>query len=271
MKEKIGFIGLGEMGRPMAKRLVSHGYGVTVFDVVPAALEELTRAGAKAASSPGEVARASEATIVMVRDTAQSESVIFGPNGVMEGAGRGSTIIVMSSVLPSFVQKVAQMGKSKGVGVLDAAVSGAKMGAEAGTLAIMAGGSKDLVDKYRPMLEAMGKIIHCGDVGAGQTVKLTNNIALYINLLAANEAVSFGLKNGVKEEVLIEVMKQGTANSWVVQNWKFVNPAGRVGPVHWGIPVKDTLTALQVAREVDQSLPITALVAKLLEQLEKSK
>ncbi|MFC2027539.1 NAD(P)-dependent oxidoreductase [Chloroflexota bacterium] len=269
MTQKVGFVGLGEMGKPMAKRIVSNGYGLTVFDVMAGPVEELVAAGAKAAGTPREVAQASEVTITMVRDTPQSEAVIFGSDGVMEGAKQGSAIVIMSSVLPSFCQKVAQEASQKGVEVLDAAVSGARMGAEAGTLAIMAGGSKDVVEKYRALLETMGKITHCGDVGSGQVVKLANNIALYISLFASQEAVSFGTKNGVNEDVILEVLKQGTGNNWAIQNWQFANPTGRVGPVHWGIPEKDISMAMQVAREVNHPVPLTERVSQIVGELIK--
>jgi len=266
--EKVGFIGLGEMGKPMAKRILSHGHELTVFDVVPAAVDELVQSGAKAVGTPKEVAAASNTVITMVRDTAQSESVILGPNGVMEGANPGSTIIVMSSVLPSFVKKLAKLGKEKGVDVLDAAVTGAKMGAESGTLTIMAGGSPDLLERHRSVLETMGKIVHCGEVGNGQVVKITNNMALYNNLLACREAIEFGKKNGVSEDLLIEVMKQGTGNSWVVQNWQFTNPDGKIGPAHWGIPRKDLQMAKDVAGESGHAIPIIEAISQIVTDLE---
>ena len=269
MAQKIGFIGLGEMGKPMAKRIVSNGYELTVFDVMAGPVEELVAAGAKAASTPREVAQVSDITITMVRDTPQTEAVVLGADGVMEGAKQGSTTIIMSSVLPSFCQKVAQEGARKGVRVLDAAVSGARMGAEAGTLAIMVGGNKDIVEKHRTLLETMGRITHCGDVGAGQVVKLANNIALYISLFASQEAVSFGTKNGVNEDVILEVLKQGTGNNWAIQNWQFANPTGRVGPVHWGIPEKDLSMATQVAREVNHPVPLTECVSRIVGELIK--
>lgn len=269
MTQKVGFIGLGEMGKPMAKRILSHGHEVKVFDVVPAAIEEIIQHGAKAAGSPKEVAEASSATITMVRDTAQSEEVIFGPDGVMGGAGRGSAIIIMSSVVPSFCRRVAHEGVKKGIDVLDAAVSGAKIGAEAGTLAIMVGGNEDVVEKHRSLLETMGRITHCGDVGAGQVVKLSNNIALYISLFASQEAVSFGTKNGVDEEVILEVLKQGTGNNWAIQNWQFANPTGRVGPVHWRIPEKDLGMAIEVASQANHPVPLTERVSQIVGELIK--
>ncbi len=268
MTEKVGFIGLGDIGLPMAKRIVTRGYEVTVCGHVRREpIEEMKKSGAREVRSPKEVALASDVTITMVRDDAQSQEVILGSDGVVEGARGGSGIIMMSTLSPAFCRKVGEAGKAKGVHVLDAPVTGTRMRAETGELGIIVGGEKELVEKYRPILETMGKIIYCGDLGAGEVVKLANNMALLINLCACHEAISWGIKNGASEEVLVELMKQGTGNSWVVQNWHYVKPMMKAVPSPWGIPIKDLSLAIDIANQIEYPVPFTALASQLIRRL----
>lgn len=270
MRERVGFIGLGEMGKPMAKRLLHCGYQVTVCGHSRRGpVEEVKEAGAREVGSPQEVASHSDVAITMVRDAAQTESVVLGAEGVLEGALEGSAIIVMSTVGPDLCRRIGMKGGEKGVEVIDAAVSGASIGAERGTLAIMAGGRKDVVERYRPLLETMGKVIYCGDVGAGQVAKLANNLVLYVNLFACQEAVALAVANGVSEETVTEVMRLGTGNNWVIQNWHFANPKGRIGPGHWAVPLKDMDMAVGIAGGAGRSVPISKLVRYIIESLER--
>jgi 3-hydroxyisobutyrate dehydrogenase-like beta-hydroxyacid dehydrogenase len=223
MKRKIGFIGLGEMGFPMAKRLIDDGHKLIVFDIVKEPLLHLRDAGAEVAESAKEVTEKSEIVIVMVRTTAQAERVISGDKGVLEGATRGSTILLMSTIDPFAVKKLAGLAKEKGVDLLDAAVSGAKQGAEAGTLTVMVGGVEDAFRRCKPIFDVLGKnIFYLGDVGMGESAKLINNLLLLVNMSAAYEAVALGKKAGVKMDVLFNLLKVSTGNSWVIEHWDMV-------------------------------------------------
>lgn len=261
MSARIGFIGLGEMGLPMAKRVVSHDYEVAVCGHVRREpVEEMKSLGAKEVKTAREVAQASDVTITMLRDEVSTGELILGAEGVMEGAKEGSGIIMMSTLSPAFCRKVAEAGKAKSIGVLDAPVTGTSMRAETGELGIMVGGDEALMEKYRPLLETMGKIIYCGDVGVGEVVKLANNMALMINLQGALEAISWGIRNGADEKLLVELMKMGTGGSWVVQNWGFVRSMNvDPPPASFYLLAKDLDCALRIGHEIGQPCPLAAL------------
>ena len=175
----VGFVGLGIMGRPMVRNLMGAGYSLTVYDVVATAMEEMATDGAAVASSAREVAANNPVVITMVPDSADSEAAILGPDGVLEGASAGSTVIDMSSIAPGMSQKIAAACDAAGVAFLDAPVSGGEPKAIDGTLAIMVGGKSDVFDEYIDMLGVMGaSIVLCGDYGAGNTTKLANQIVV---------------------------------------------------------------------------------------------
>jgi 3-hydroxyisobutyrate dehydrogenase-like beta-hydroxyacid dehydrogenase len=277
MVKKVGFIGLGDIGLPMAKRVASHGYEVTVCGHVRREpIEEMKKVGAREVNSPKEVASASDVTITMVRDVPQSQEVILGPNGVMEGSRKGSGIIIMSTLPPQFCQEVAQAGKRKGVDVLDAPVSGTRLRAADGTLTLMVGGEVEVIEKYRPVLETMGKIVHCGGVGTGEIAKLANNMALLNNIVGLVEALEWGTKCGATEEQLIEIMKTSTGDSVAVrghftfkENFRKYKPhilPGEV-PSLFTLAVKDLEIALRIADEMELSIPLTALTHHLIPRL----
>jgi 2-hydroxy-3-oxopropionate reductase len=261
MTPKIGFIGLGEVGLPMARRVISHGYVVTVCGHVRREpVEEMKKLGAKEADSPKGVAQVSDVIITAVRDDPQSDEVILGSHGVMEGVRDGSGIIMMSALSPRFCRDVGRVAETKGVGVLDAPVTGTRLRAATGELGIMVGGDKKLVEEYRPILETMGRVIHCGELGMGEIAKLASNMAVMINVQGAFEAISWGVKNGADEELLVELMKLGTADSWVVQNWEFVKSMNvEPPPATFHLGAKDLDYALRIAHEVGQPCPLAAL------------
>lgn len=267
MVEKVGFIGLGDIGLPMAKCLVAKGYEVTVCGHVRREpVEEMKKAGARAVDTPKEVALASEVTITMVIDDAQSEEVILKPGGVMEGSSEGSGIILMSTLSPAFCRRVGQVGKERGVGVLDAPVSGTRLRAATGDLTLMVGGERDLVEKYRAVLETMGKITYCGDLGAGEIVKLVNNMNLLIGMNGLVEALRWGIKNGGNEDTLIETLKTGTGNSWVVEHWKDyvrANITAPTRPMIRDLGLKDLKLALDIADEMKMPLPLAAVACQM--------
>jgi 3-hydroxyisobutyrate dehydrogenase len=223
MKTTIGFIGVGEMGFPMAKRLIDAGYKLSIFDIAREPLASLLNAGAQIGGSPKEVAEKSEVVIVMVRTTMQAERVIGGDNGVLEGIPRGSTILLMSTVDPFMVKKLERLAQEKAVYFLDAPVSGAKQGAEAGTLTVMVGGSEEAFNRCKAIFNTLGKnIFYLGEAGMGESAKLINNLLLLVNMCTVYEAVVLAKKAGVKMDVLFNLIKVSTGNSWVIDHWDMV-------------------------------------------------
>jgi 2-hydroxy-3-oxopropionate reductase len=261
MVKKVGFIGLGDIGLPMAKCVVKGGYEVTVCaHIRRQPVEEMKSSGAKEAKTAKAVAEASEVTITMLRDDVDTGEVVLGANGVMEGAKEGSGIILMSTLSPAFCRRVGEVAKAKNVGVLDAPVTGARMRAATGQLAIMVGGDRKLMERYRPILETMGTITYCGDLGMGEIVKLANNMALTITTHGVYEAVSWGIKNGADEDLLVSLMKMGTANSWTVQNWEHIKSIQvEPQPAMLRLGIKDIDYILKIAHEVEQPCPLLAL------------
>jgi 3-hydroxyisobutyrate dehydrogenase-like beta-hydroxyacid dehydrogenase len=219
MKEmKVGFIGLGAMGKPMAVNVFGAGFETAVYDIRKEPVEELQKLGAKVCGSPKEVAAMSDAVISMVRDDKQTEEAIYGKDGVLDGLEKG-VIITMSTISPGLVQKLALKTKD-GVEVLDAPVSGGVMGAEAGTLTIMAGGKSEVLDQYRSVLEAMGKrIIYCGGAGAGLVAKLTNSMIVEVTVAGILESLSLAGKEGIDPSVLFSIYRTSTAGSWLIEHW----------------------------------------------------
>lgn len=262
---KVGFIGLGDIGLPMAKRIVTGGFETTVCGHVRRApIEEMKKLGAHEAKTPKEVAQASDATIIMVQNDKQAEEVIFGPTGLLEGVKKGDGIVLMGTFSPAFCRKVAESANPKGVDVFDAPVVGARMGAEAGTLGISVGGDKDALEKYRHVLERLGKITYCGHLGMGQIVKLVNNMAAIINARVAYEAIAWGIRNGATEELLVTHMKNGSGGSFVVQNWGWLKSMMTdPPPPTYYVGAKDLSYALAISHEIGQPCPIAGLVCEL--------
>jgi 2-hydroxy-3-oxopropionate reductase len=265
MAERVGFIGLGDIGLPMAKRVVSHGYDVIICGHLRREpIEEMKRMGAKEVKTTREVAQVSDVTITMLRDDNDTKELILGSGGVLEEAREDTGIIMMSTLSPALCRKVAEAAKAKRIGVLDAPVTGTRLRAATGELGIMAGGDKKLLEKYRPILETMGKITYCGDLGMGEIVKMANNMALIINVHGAYEAISWGVKNGADERLLVDLMKMGTGNSWVVQNWEFVKSMNvNPPPITFYLGAKDLEYALKIAHEIRQPCPLSALCEEM--------
>jgi len=265
MAQKVGFIGLGDIGLPMAKRVVGSGYEVTVCGHVRRApIEEMKSLGAKEVANPKEVAQASEVTVFMVQNDKQLEEVIFGPNGHQEGVKEGDGLLITGTHSPAFCKKVGEAMKPKKVDVLDAPVVGARMGAEAGTLGISVGGDKDALEKYRALLETMGRITYCGDLGMGQIVKLANNMCAIIHGRVAYEAIAWGMRNGASEELLVEHIKNGSGTSFAVQNWEWLKSfMTDPPPPTYYVGAKDLGYALEIAHELGQPCPIAALVCEM--------
>ncbi len=219
MKRKIGFIGLGAMGKHMAKNLIKTGYDLTVHDLNPQPVKELVSLGAKEAKSCAETAEAGDVVITMLPADDEVKAAVLGPGGVLEGAKAGTVLIDMSSIAPHTSIYVSSEAKKKGVKFLDAPVSGGTVGAEKATLTIMVGGDKALLDEYMEILQTMGKTIyHVGDVGMGETVKMVNQMLVGINLAGIVEALVMGTKLGVEPEVLYKIIRASSGNSFMLDS-----------------------------------------------------
>jgi len=267
---RVGFIGLGIMGGPMAANLLAAGYELTAWNRTAAKTEPLAAAGARVAGSPAEVAAASEVTFTCVTASADVEAVVLGPGGVIEGATPGSIVVDCSTIAPATARKVHARLAERGVAMLDAPVSGGDVGAKAGTLAIMVGGDAETFERALPVLRAIGKtIVHVGPPGAGQVVKLCNQVAGGLNLLAMAEAISLCRRSGVDPEKMLEVVSAGAAGSWMLQH---LGPRAVAGDFAPGFMVdlmqKDLGLVLEAAHETHTPLPGSALVRQLFEMLQ---
>ena len=270
MAETIGFIGLGIMGAPMAGNLLEAGYPVVAWNRSAGRLEAAVEAGAERGASPADVAARSEIVIACVTATADVEAVALGPGGIAEGARPGTTFIDMSTISPVGTRRIAEELAARGVDMLDAPISGGEQGAIGGTLSIMVGGSAEVLDRVRPVLEVLGATItHCGPTGAGQTVKLCNQIAVCINNLAMAEALVFCQRSGVDPSTMLSAISGGAAGSWQISNLgpKVVErdfaPGFKVG-----LQQKDLRLALEAADELRLPLGGTSFVHQLFAAVE---
>lgn len=265
MQQRVGFIGLGIMGRPMAGHLLRAGYPLTVWNRSRAAIDAMVQEGAKAASGPADVARNSDVVFTMVGDSSDVEQVILGPDGVLAGARPGLVIIDMTTISPEVTRRIAAKCGEQGVHMLDAPVSGGEKGAIEATLSIMVGGEAEQFDRCRPLCEVLGKTItYVGSHGMGQTVKLCNQVVCGLNILAAAEGVCLAAKAGADPHVVLDVITQGAAGSWMLENLGPKMVDGDYAPgftVKWQI--KDLRLALEAAAQLDLPLPGTALVQEL--------
>jgi 3-hydroxyisobutyrate dehydrogenase len=267
---RIGFVGLGIMGRPMAKNLLKAGFEVTAYNRSEGPRAELAAAGARPAMSPAEAARDAEIVITNVTDSPDVEEVCLGTNGIVEGAAPGTIVIDMSTISPEVTKRIGAKLAERGIRMLDAPVSGGDTGAIAGTLSIMVGGDAADLAKAMPALEAMGKrIVHCGPLGAGQTVKLCNQIAVSVTNLAVCEALVFAAKNDVDPAKMLEAPSAGAAGSWQMSN---LGPKMLVRDFAPGFRVrlqrKDLRLALENAQQRNAALPALALVSQLFGAVE---
>ena len=266
MPEQIGFIGLGIMGKPMAKNLLKAGYSLTVYDIVGEPVEELVTEGAARGSSNKDVSSKSDTIITMVPDSADSEAAILGPDGALEGAKPGSVIIDMSSIAPLVSQKIAEECAKKGVEMLDAPVSGGEPGAINATLAIMVGGKQEVFDQHFDLLKTMGSnVVLTGDIGAGGVTKLANQIIVAANIEALSEALVLAQRAGVDPEKVWNAIRGGLAGSAVMEAKgpmmldRNFRPGFRIR-----LHQKDLRNVLQTAQELNVPLPATALMQQIL-------
>jgi 2-hydroxy-3-oxopropionate reductase len=270
MADAIGFIGLGIMGRPMAKNLMDAGYELVVHNRSQEKAEELAEGGnATAAGSPREVAEACDVVITMLPDSPDVEAVVAGKGGVLEGIRDGALLVDMSTISPVVTEELSEKIREKGASMLDAPVSGGDVGAIEGALSIMVGGSEEDFERARPLFDVMGKVAtHVGPIGAGQVVKACNQIVVALTIEAVSEALVLGSRGGVAPEKLVEALSGGLAGSAVMEakKEKFFShdfePGFRIELHH-----KDLGIALAAGREYGVALPATAIVDQMLEAL----
>lgn len=267
---RVGFIGLGVMGKHMATNLVRGGFAVTVWNRTRSKMNDLLKMGAAGAESPKDVAERSDVIITMVSDSPDVEAVVLGESGIIRGARKGQLVIDMSTISPDVTRRIASALAEKGVDMLDAPVSGGEVGAREGTLSIMVGGPRNRFDEAQPILRAMGKrITYMGGSGMGQTAKLCNQVICTLNIQAVCEGLMLGAAAGLDLGDLLDVVTGGAANSWQLSNLgpKMVKrdfaPGFRIKH-----QLKDIRLALAAAAELKLPLPATGLAQQLFRSAE---
>lgn len=269
---QIGFIGLGNMGAPMAINLVKAGHDVKVFDLSADALARVKAEGAQVASSAQDAVSHAEVVISMLPASQHVEGLYLGKNGLLASIRAGALIIDSSTIAAASSQKVAQAAVAAGIGFIDAPVSGGTGGAIAGTLTFMVGGSDADLERARPLLEKMGKnIFHAGAVGAGQTAKICNNVLLGILMIGTSEAIALGVANGLDPKVLSEIMRRSSGGNWALEVY---NPfpgvqensaatRGYTGGFGTDLMLKDLGLAQESAMSVKASTPLGGMARQI--------
>ncbi|WOB51981.1 3-hydroxyisobutyrate dehydrogenase [Xanthomonas hydrangeae] len=269
---KIAFIGLGNMGGPMAANLIKAGHQLRVFDLVPAALDTAAAAGAHAASSAHDTLADAEIVISMLPASRHVEGLYFGEAGILAQIAENALVIDCSTIAPVTARKVAAAAQARGLAMLDAPVSGGTAGAAAGTLTFIVGGAAETLERARPVLQAMGKnIFHVGDSGAGQVAKLCNNMALGVIMAATGEALALGVAQGLDPAVLSQMMAVSTGRSWateVCNPWPGVLPnapasRGYSGGFGNDLMLKDLGLVTESAVQAGVSIPLGELARNL--------
>ena len=265
---KVGLIGLGIMGKPMAKNMLKAGYDLTVSDLNKAAVDEVVAAGAKAGTNQ-EIGETCDVVLTMLPNSPQVKAVMLGENGVASFMKAGQVFIDMSSINPIASKEIAGVLADKGVEMLDAPVSGGEPKAIDGTLSFMVGGKQEVFDAYKPLLETMGaSVVRCGDVGAGNTTKLANQIIVACNIQALAEALTLAQMAGVDPELVFQAIKGGLAGSTVMNAKAPMMIAGDTKPgFKIDLHIKDLNNALDCAHSVGAPVPMTAEVQEILQWL----
>ncbi|HEY6281780.1 MAG TPA: 2-hydroxy-3-oxopropionate reductase [Burkholderiales bacterium] len=266
---KVGFVGLGIMGKPMALNLIKGGHSLSVYARRAESMKPLQDAGAKACGSPKEVAEKSEVTIVMVSDTPDVEEVVLGTNGLIHGGKPGSVVVDMSTISPVATREMAAKLAAKGVEMLDAPVSGGEIGAINGTLSIMVGGKPEIFAKVKPLFECLGKnIVHVGGNGAGQVTKACNQIVVALTIEAVGEALTFARKNGVDAAKVREALLGGFANSKIleVHGKRMLDNEFKPG-FKVRLHQKDMRIVMETAHKLGLALPCAAMVTQHMNAL----
>lgn len=270
MSERVGYIGLGIMGMGMARNLLKAGFTLSVWNRTASKADALAAEGATARATPAEVAANSDIIVICVSDTPDVEAVLLGENGVIHGVQAGSLVVDCSTISPQATQVMAEKLAAKGVAMLDAPVSGGSEGAAKGTLSIMVGGADANFERAMPVFKAMGKTItHVGGTGAGQTVKLVNQVLVVGNCLAMCEALLLAQAGGVDLKKTYDAISQGAAGSWM-----FTNRAPQIINRDWrpgfmvSLQQKDLRLVLDAADQLGVPLPGTSLIFNLYRTIE---
>ena len=267
--KKIGFIGLGIMGRPMALNLVKAGYALTVYDLNPDPVKALVTAGATEGKSCQDCAERTEIVITMLPNSPEVKEAVLGENGVLDGANSGMILVDMSSIAPLASQEIAARLAEQGVEMLDAPVSGGEPKAVEGTVSIMVGGKQDVFDKVEDMLLVMGgSAVLVGAIGSGNTTKLANQIIVALNIAAMSEAMVLATKAGVDAEKVYQAIRGGLAGSTVLDAKVPLALKGNFKPgFRIELHIKDLANALDTAHEIGVPLPLTSSVMEIMQAL----
>jgi 2-hydroxy-3-oxopropionate reductase len=267
--ETIGFIGLGLMGRPMARNLLKAGRPLVVHNRSSAAVEELAATGARVASSPFETAQAAGIVITMLPDSPDVMAVCHGPRGIFAGARPGTLLIDMSTIAPAVARDLAAEAEAKGLAMLDAPVSGGTAGAAAGTLSVMVGGPADALERARPVLEVLGKTItHVGAAGAGQVAKVCNQVVVALSIEAVGEAFVLAERAGVDPGRVREALLGGFAHSRVLEaHGRRILDRDFAPGFKASLQLKDLMIAIETGYAYGVPLPATGVVAELYKSL----
>ena len=262
----IGFIGLGIMGKPMARNLLQAGHQLVVHDVNPAPVAELVEAGARSAASAAEAAASAEIVITMLPNSPEVQAVVLGEHGVLEGARPGLMLVDMSSIAPLASRQMAARAATQGVTMLDAPVSGGEPKAKDGTLSIMVGGARAAFDSVLDVLRAMGKsVVYVGPSGSGQMTKLANQMIVGLNIIAMSEALVLAAKSGVDPKVVYQAIRGGLAGSTVLDAKAPLIFDRRFAPgFRIELHLKDLLNALDTAHQTGTPVPFTGLAAEVM-------
>jgi 3-hydroxyisobutyrate dehydrogenase-like beta-hydroxyacid dehydrogenase len=269
---KVGFVGLGTMGKPMAIHVANAGFDLMVYDVREEPLRELSRLGAKIARSAKEAAEHGELVEIAVLDDAQVEAVCFGEAGVLTGAEPGTMIAVHSTVLPKTLRALTESASGRNLIIVDAPISGGESGAYDKKLCYMVGGSKDAFDKCREVFASSGaEILHLGDVGAGTAAKIINQILVCINMMGMFEGISVAEKTGLDLKLLQQVIHHSAGQSYMADHWferiERVSRSPEALRHQWEGFYKTLFVALECAKDLGVSLPGTALTQQLLAKI----
>lgn len=268
---KLGFIGLGIMGKPMAKNLLKAGHKLVVLDMNKAAVDELISAGAESASTPAELGSKTDVIITMLPNSPHVKTVALGENGLIDSAAKGKVLIDMSSIAPLASQEVAEALAAKGMEMLDAPVSGGEPKAIDGTIAVMVGGKKEVFDTHKKIIEPMaGSVVYVGKIGAGNTTKLCNQIVVALNIAAVSEALVLAKKAGVSPDLVFQAIRGGLAGSTVMDAKapmmmdRTFDPGFRID-----LHIKDLTNALDTSRSVGVPLPLTAQAMEIMQAIKQ--
>jgi len=262
---KVGYVGLGLMGKPIAKNILKTGFPLVVHNRSQSAVDELVSLGAKSAASPSEVASVVDVIFTNLPDSPDVELVVLGENGIIKGAHTGLICVDNSTIKPAIARKIADDLIKKGIEFLDAPVSGGEIGAQNGTLTIMVGGSEDALEKVRPVLNSIGKVItHIGASGAGQIAKAANQIMVAAQMVAMAELIMLAKKSGTDPKKVVEAISAGAAQCWALDHKPLRLFAGERKPgFKASMQYKDMNIVMETAREYGIPLPMTAVTTQL--------